>query len=265
MTGDVFGLDSVSYSYGPLPALREISTQVGAQEIVGLVGPNGAGKSTLLKLLGGLLRGWRGTIHFQGIPLERWTRREIAKRVAYVPQQAHITFPYTAREVVVMGRLPHQDGSFFETARDRDHVDRALAITDCDHLADRPFGSLSGGERQLVVLASALAQEPQVLLLDEPTVFLDLKHQLAISSILSELHRDHGVTLILVTHDLNMAQAFCTRVLAIKNGRLSAVLTRPAGAPALTFGADVIEEVFEVRAASERLGDRERIVLSWGR
>jgi iron complex transport system ATP-binding protein len=265
VTGDLYRLEGVGYSYGAIPALEEIGTHVAAHEIVGLVGPNGAGKSTLLKLLGGLLRGWRGAIHFQGIPLERWKRCEIAKRVAYVPQQAHITFPYTAREVVLMGRLPHQDGSFFETGRDREQVDRALALTDCRHLADRPFGSLSGGERQLVVLASALAQEPQVLLLDEPTVFLDLKHQLAISSILSELHRDHGVTLILVTHDLNMAQAFCSRVLAIKDGRLSAVVTRLAGADALTFGADVIEDVFEVRATSHRSGDRERIVLSWSR
>lgn len=265
MNGEVYRLESLSYTYGSHPALREISTRIVGNEIVGIVGPNGAGKSTLIKLIGGLMRGWQGAIHFQGRPLGAWKRREIAKRVAYVPQQAQMPFPYTAREVVLMGRLPHQDGSFFESARDRDRVDRALEVTDCGHLADRSFGSLSGGERQLVVLASALAQDPEVLLLDEPTVFLDLKHQLAISRILSELHRQHGVTLVLVTHDLNMAQAFCTRVLAMKDGRLVADRTRPDSTEALTLEAGLIEQVFDVRAESIRTGDRERVVLSWGR
>lgn len=261
----VYRLESVGYRYGSRPALRDVSTEIREREIVGLIGPNGAGKSTLLKLLGGLLRGGQGTIHFQSKPLQQWKRREIAKRVAYTPQQAQITFAYTAREVVLMGRLPHQDGSLFESATDSDHVERALALTDCSHLADRPFVSLSGGERQLVVLASALAQEPTVLLLDEPAVFLDLKHQLAIFRILRELHRTRGVTLILVTHDLNVAQGFCSRVLAIKNGQLAAERVRSGAEATLTLGAELIEDVFDVHAASARVGETERIVVSWGR
>jgi iron complex transport system ATP-binding protein len=261
---DLYRLESVSYSYGSHPAVQGICTLIGESEVVGLIGPNGAGKSTLIKLLGGLLRGWRGDIHFQGASLHQWNRRAIAKQVAYVPQQTQIAFPYTAREVVLMGRLPHQDGAFFETARDRDQVDRALALADCSHLADRPFGALSGGERQLVVLASALAQEPRVLLLDEPTVFLDLKHQLTIQRVLSELHRGRGVTLVIATHDLNMAAAFCSRVLAIKDGRLLSALSRSGANDVLTFEADLIERLFDVQAVSEQSGGHERIVVSWG-
>lgn len=265
MRDPLYALDSVGYSYEGRPALVDMCTHVHAGEVLGLVGPNGAGKSTLLKLLGGLLRGWRGDIRFHQVGVERWNRREFARRVAYVPQQVQMTFPYTAREIVMMGRLPHQEGSFFETARDRERTASALARADCTHLADRSFGTLSGGERQLIVLASALAQEPEVLLLDEPTVFLDLKHQLTIAGILAELHRTQGVTLIIATHDLNMAQVFCSRVLAIKQGRLAATLTRPFGADSVAFSPDVIAEVFEVQAASQSIGGRERIIVSWGR
>lgn len=261
----VYRLESVGYRYGSRPALQDVSTEIREHDIVGLIGPNGAGKSTLLKLLGGLLRGWHGALAFQGRPLQQWKRREMATCVAYTPQQAYIAFSYTAREVVLMGRLPHQDGSFFESRNDCDHVDRALALTDSSHLADRSFVSLSGGERQLVVLASALAQDPKVLLLDEPAVFLDLKHQLAVFRVLRELHRTRGVTLVLVTHDLNVAQRFCTRVLAIKNGRLAAERTRSAADQPITLGAELIEDVFDVHAAPDDAGGTDRVVLSWGR
>jgi len=265
VTDDVYRLDAVSFRYGSQPALQDVSLGVCCGDIVGVVGPNGAGKTTLVKLLGGLLRGWQGEIRFEGAPLERWKRRDVARRVAYVPQQTHLAFPYTVRDVVLMGRLPHQNGRFFESARDLEEVERALSLTDCRHLAGRSFNSLSGGERQLVILASALAQEPQVLLLDEPTVFLDLKHQLAIARILSDLHRDRRLTLVLVTHDLSLAQVLSTRLLAIKAGRLVAAVTRGAGERALALCPELVEQVFDVRAERGFLGDERRIVVAWGR
>lgn len=264
MTDDLYRLENVSYAYATAPAVRDISLTVRAREVVGLIGPNGAGKTTVLKLLGGLLRGWHGDLSFHGAPLARWKRREIAKRVAYVPQHTNIAFPYTAREVVGMGRLPHQNGHYFETSRDRARIDWALERTDCRQLADRSFASLSGGERQLVVLASALAQEPEVLLLDEPTVFLDLRHQLVLAATLRELHREQGLTLVVVTHDLNLAQSFCDRIIAMKEGRVAAIRERTSASP-VALGADLLERVFDVAAVSEYRGDRHCIVLSWER
>jgi iron complex transport system ATP-binding protein len=164
--------------------------------------------------------------------------------VAYLPQQAQILFPYSAWEVVSMGRLPHQAGSFFETAEDRRKVREALELTDCLALADRPFQELSGGEQQLICLAAALAQEPEVLLLDEPTVFLDLKHQLQVFEILDRLHRLRQVTIVLVTHDLRLAAAGCRRLVLLKQGRVVADLTPGAGG----LPASLLEDVFEIRS-----------------
>src|SRR5262249_20372850 len=151
---------------------------------VALVGPNGAGKSTLLKILSGLIHGYTGDAEFSGQPLSRFKRVDLAKRVALVPQETHVVFPFTASEIVLMGRMPHRTGVLFDSSLDRDRIREAMAMTDTAALAAKPFTELSGGERQRVVLASALAQDPEVLLLDEPTVFLDLKHQVQFYDIL---------------------------------------------------------------------------------
>jgi iron complex transport system ATP-binding protein len=163
----------------------------------------------------------------------------------------------------MMGRLPHQEGSFFESERDFRKVEEALEATDSLELAARPFNALSGGERQLVVLAGALAQEPAILLLDEPTAFLDLKHQLQIHRILDRLHARGDVTLILATHDLNLAQSFCTRLILLKRGQLVADLPRSAqgGPPELT--AEILERVFDVSAEELAVQGRQQIVLSY--
>ena len=254
---------NLSCFYERFQALAGVNIEIEQGDTVGIVGPNGAGKTTLLKVLGGLLTNWTGDVDFKGSSLPDWNRKHFARQVAYVPQQTHIIFPYSVREVVLMGRIPHQDGSFFESRKDHLQVEEALRLTDSLDLGDRYFNELSGGERQLVILASALAQEPQVLLLDEPTVFLDLKHQLMIFRILKDLHSTQQLTLVLVTHDLNLAQSFCDRVFLMKEGHLIAECQKQDTAE-LTLPADLIEKVFDVRAEIE--GSREaRIILSFGR
>lgn len=244
-TEALFRLENLDFLYGSYAALKDLSLSVFRGEIVGLLGPNGAGKTTLLKLLGGLHRHSGGKAWFASRPLRLWDRRAFARKVAYLPQQARVLFPFTAREVVLMGRLPHQTGTFFESAHDRARVSEALELTGCTELADRYFQDLSGGEQQLICLASALAQDPEVLLLDEPTAFLDLRHQLQILEILEALHSQQSVTMVLVTHDLNIAQALCTRLVFLKAGRLVREVWDPEDHP---VAPDLIEEVFDVRA-----------------
>jgi len=254
----VYAVRALRHAWGARTALAGLDFVVEKGDVVGVVGPNGAGKSTLIRVLGRLLRGWTGEVDFDGRPLSAWKAGELARRVAYVPQQTHLVFPFTAREVVIMGRLPHRSGSFFERPEDAAAVAGALARVDAGDLADRPFGELSGGEQQRVVLASALAQRPEVLLLDEPTVHLDLRHQLQLAHILRELHAEGGLTLVLATHDLELATSFCTRVLMLRGGELRHEARREGGR--LELPPRHIEAVFGVaaRAESER-----RIVLSY--
>lgn len=240
----LYTVENLVVRYGAQPALRGVGLQIRQGERIGLLGPNGSGKTTLLKVLCRLLPASSGNVLFRGRPPARWDRWEYARRVAYLPQQAQILFPYSAWEVVSMGRLPHQARSFFETAEDRRKVWEALELTDCLGLAGRPFQELSGGEQQLICLAAALAQEPEVLLLDEPTVFLDLKHQLQVLEILDRLHRLRQVTMVLVTHDLRLAAAACPRLVLLKQGRVAADLS--PGVDGLP--ASLLEEVFEIRS-----------------
>ena len=260
----IFAARDLSFSYERTPVLREICLGVAEGDALCVVGPNGAGKSTLVKLLGGLLSGYAGELAFRGRPLRAWKAMELARRVAYVPQQLGMAFPYSARDVVLMGRLPHQAGSLFESERDRAAVESALADADVAHLADRAFQDLSGGERQLVVLASALAQEPAVMLLDEPGAFLDLRHQLLMARKLRQLHRERGLTLVLVSHDLDLAEALATRVLMLREGRVRhEVSPGPDGGVRLTPG--MISEVFDVDAELIEESGRRRIAVAWGR
>jgi ABC-type cobalamin/Fe3+-siderophores transport system ATPase subunit len=254
----------LSFSYERTQVLREVSLSVAKGDAICIVGPNGAGKSTLLRLLGGLLSGYEGELTYQGRPLRSWKARELARRVAYVPQQLEMTFPYSAREVVLMGRLPHQGGSLFESERDHAAVDAALGAAEARHLSERAFRDLSGGERQLVMLASALAQEPELMLLDEPSAFLDLRHQLLMARTLRELHRERGLTLLLVSHDLDLAEALATRVVMLREGAVRhEVAPGPEGRVRLTPG--MISDVFDVQAEYVEAGRERRILVAWGR
>src|SRR5215471_15310357 len=214
----IFHLTNLGFGYTSTPVLRGISTEITAGEFVALVGPNGAGKSTLLKVLAGLIRSYSGSVEFSGKTLSRWSTRELATRIAFVPQETHMVFPFTAGEIVMMGRLPHRAGAVFDNPRDAEWAREAMMLTDTAGLSSKIFNHLSGGERQRVVLASALAQDPQVLLLDEPTVYLDLKHQMQFYNILERLNAERGMTIISVTHDVNLAARYARRMIAMRSG-----------------------------------------------
>ncbi len=199
--------------------LGPISLAVAGGECWGILGPNGAGKSTLLRLMAGLHAPHKGEIELIGKSLCRTSTRRRAQRVAFLPQRTPGDVDFRVRDVVLLGRYPHRSLGLFESAEDYRVAERAMASTQTLEHADRALATLSGGEAQRVHLAAALAQEPRVLLLDEPTASLDLQHQLAICGILREKARRDGLAVVVVTHDVNLAAQFCTHVLLLHEGR----------------------------------------------
>jgi iron complex transport system ATP-binding protein len=240
----------VSFSYparrgaasGP-PVVRNVSVDVARASLTGLLGPNGCGKTTLLKLLSGVLLPVTGTIALDGHVLGSLSRRDVARRVAVVPQETHPAFDYTTLEMVLMGRHPHLGAFQLEGPGDLAIARESLAATGTLHLADRPFMTLSGGEKQRVVIAGALAQSPDVLLLDEPTASLDLGYQLEVQDLLGRLNRERGVTMVLATHDLNLAAALCDRLVLMRDGRVLA-----SGAAADVLNAAMVRQLYDVDA-----------------
>jgi iron complex transport system ATP-binding protein len=213
---------NLHYTIGDRPILVGVDFALREGELVGLIGPNGAGKSTLLKVISGLWPGAKGEISLMGRALGRYGAREIAQLVAHVPQSTQLDFPFTAREVVLMGRSPHLSRFQMESARDRAIAERALHATHAQHLGDRLVTTLSGGERQRVVIARALAQEPRVLLLDEPTSNLDVRHQLDVLALAREQAHAHGLGVVAAVHDLSQAARFCDRLVLMVGGSVIA-------------------------------------------
>ena len=205
----------LSYGYeaggrgAPTFTLDGVSVNVERGSLTGLLGPNGCGKTTLLKLLSGVLQPHQGVVSLNGSSLTGRSRRDIARHLAVVPQETHPAFDYTVMEMVLMGRHPHLGAFELEGPADIALARDAMAATGTAHLASRAYMTLSGGEKQRVVIASALTQVPDVLLLDEPTASLDLGYQLEVASLLTRLNRERGVTMVLATHDLNLAAAVC--------------------------------------------------------
>ena len=209
-------------------AVRDLDVAVGCGEMLGVIGPNGSGKSSLLKLLAGLVRPQRGTIHLFGSDLQSQTRLSLARQMAYMPQDVSFDFPFSVMDMVLMGRYPYRSGGGWSLLgwERRDDVaiaHEAMAMTDVQALSDRLVGTLSAGERQRVLLARALAQQPRVLLLDEPTAHLDLNHQLEVCRILTRVHAQLGMTVILVSHDINLASQYCDRIAIMREGHLVSV------------------------------------------
>ncbi|HEX7877940.1 MAG TPA: ABC transporter ATP-binding protein [Candidatus Eisenbacteria bacterium] len=230
---------SFAYHAGP-PVLSGASLSIHAGSFLGIVGPNGAGKSTLLHLLSGALVPSSGSVTLDGRPLAAMKRRDIARRIAVVPQSEPHGFPYRVSEIVMMGRTPWLTGLLStETAKDHVAVRKAMDAVGVSDLACRPTGQLSGGERQMVLVARALAQEPSILLLDEPTASLDLAHQQQIFRLLTRLNAEHGLTVVVVTHDLNLAGLYCRTVAVLHHGRIEVT-----GAPADVLRPERLESVY---------------------
>jgi iron complex transport system ATP-binding protein len=240
-------VDNVSFAYtardGEAFSLREINLTVMRGSVAGLLGPNGCGKTTLLRIMAGGRKPERGTVRLDGADMAALSRKEIARRVAVVPQETHPSFDYSVMEMVLMGRHPHLGTFAIEGPADMEIAADALAATATSHLAGRPYMTLSGGEKQRVVIASALAQASDVLLLDEPTASLDLGFQVEIASLLRRLNKERGVTMVLATHDLNFAAALCTHVVMLRSGR---VLTQGATHDVIT--APMVRELYDVEA-----------------
>jgi len=217
----------VSFSYARqrgtgTAVLDRVSLAVGRGEVVGLLGPNGSGKTTLLKLIAGILRPVSGDVRLDGSPVASMARRELARRIAVVPQETHAAFDFSVLDIVLMGRYPHLGPFALEGASDLAIARDALAATGSLSLASRSFATLSGGEKQRVIIASALAQASDMLLLDEPTTALDLGFQLEVASLLRRLNRDRGTTMIVSTHDLNLAASLCGHIVLLKGGAVVA-------------------------------------------
>ena len=241
----VFHLQNLRFGYTSIPVISNVSFDIAPGEFVVLLGPNGAGKSTLLKILAGLIHQYTGSAELCGQPLARLKPVEIARRIAFVPQETHMVFPFTVQEIVMMGRLPHRaSGVLLDSRMDTERTIEAMALTDTVMLSGKRFNEISGGERQRVVLASALAQDPEILLLDEPTVYLDLKHQIQFYDILERLNAERGLTIISVTHDVNLAARYARRVIAIRAGRLVV-----DGPPDEVLTAQLFYDIFEITAA----------------
>jgi iron complex transport system ATP-binding protein len=230
---------AVTAGYGARAVLRDCSFAMGSGEIVSVVGPNGAGKSTLLRVLAGLLRPAAGVVALDGDDLAALARPAIARRIAVVPQIFDTLFPFTVREVVALGRTARLSAFGRASADDVVAVDRAIVDLELEALASRRIDRLSGGERQRAVLAMALAQETAVLLLDEPTVHLDPGHQLATLALLRDLARRRQLAVCAVLHDLNLASAFASRIVAIADG----LIVRD-GTPLEVLSSDLVLAVF---------------------
>jgi len=229
--------------------LDGVSVTLARGALVGILGPNGSGKTTLLKLTAGVLTPDEGHIRLDGRDVVSIPRRELARRLAVVPQETQLAFDYSALEIVLMGRYPHLGAFEMEGQRDLAIAMAALEATGTQALAGRAFRTLSGGEKQRVVIASALAQldgsaSDALLLLDEPTASLDLKYQLEVASLLGRLHRERGMTIVLSTHDLRFASAVCNDVVLLRQGRVLA-----QGRPADVLSSDRIGELYDVDPA----------------
>jgi iron complex transport system ATP-binding protein len=240
-------------------AFDAVSFAVDAGEIFGIIGPNSAGKTSLLRLLTRVLTPSRGEILLDGRPVRTLAHWQLAREVAVVPQEAPRPFPFSVEQLVMMGRFPHGPGRFFETAADAAVAREAMAATDTLALAALPLEELSGGERQRAMLARALAQQPRLLVLDEPTSHLDLRYQAETAALLRRLNGERGVTILLVSHDLNLAAELCDRLLLLHEGRVARV-----GTPAEVLEPPLLERVFDCRVIVDKSASgRPAVQLAW--
>ncbi len=241
---------NLSFAYAPRawsppgrPVVRDVSLDVASGARLGVIGPNGSGKTTLLKLLAGVLAPTSGSVTLDGTALSQMPRRAVARRIAMVPQNTHPAFDYTVLELALMGRYPHLGAFEVESHADLAIAHEALAATGTDAFATRLFSTLSGGEQQRVVIASALAQQAGLLLLDEPTASLDPGYQLEIAELLRALHRQRGIGLVLSTHDLNLAASVCETLVLLRDGEIVA-----AGATSDVLTPDAVAQLYGIHA-----------------
>ncbi len=229
----------VECAYGATKVLNGVTFSIGQGDFVGIIGPNGSGKSTLLRCISRVLKPTRGAVMLEGQDLYSMAPRNVARQMAIVPQETAVNYSFTVEEIIMMGRSPHLRRFQTEGEKDFAIVRRAMELTNTQDLAGRPVTALSGGERQRVIIAKALAQEPEIILLDEPTSHLDINHQIEILGLLKRLNKENGVTVVSVFHDLNLAAEYCQRLILMQGGRVFDL-----GRPETVLTAANIKEVY---------------------
>jgi iron complex transport system ATP-binding protein len=255
-------VDHLGHAFDGRAVLADLSFSVEAGCFFTIIGPNGSGKTTLLRLMVGLLRPQAGRIEVLGRAIESYPARPLARTIAYVAQSVPATFAFTVQQVVLMGRAPHLGLLGLEGAADLALARDAMGLADVAHLSDRRLDQLSGGERQRVFIARAICQQPRILLLDEPTAALDLAHQVAVMDLMERLKRDQAITIVMVSHDLNLAAMYADRLLLLDQGRLAAL-----GPPPAVLDFNLLEKVYGCPLLVDQspLGEYPRVHLVPGR
>lgn len=239
---------NLSCGYDAKFVLKDINFKIENNELIGVIGPNGSGKTTLIRAMTRILKLRGGKVFFDGIDINRIGFRELAKTVAVVSQNYDLDFAIPVEDFVLLGRIPYQRAfQFLETEKDLEIVEQAMELTDTLHFKDRPLGELSGGERQLVFIARALAQEPRLLLLDEPTSHLDIAHQVKILDLIKKLNKQNQLTVMIILHDLNLAAEYCDRLVLMNSGSIYKI-----GMPQEVLTYQNIEEVYKTVAVVEK-------------
>jgi iron complex transport system ATP-binding protein len=230
---------NISLSFRNKSILQDVSLEVSAGEFFVIIGPNGAGKTCLLKILSGLQKAQQGSITIKGKSITEYSRRSLSQIMAIVPQHIEVGFPFTVADTVIMGRTPHLGILGMEGKNDFHITEEAMEFTEVSHLADRKLFQLSGGELQRVIIARAICQQPEIILLDEPTTALDPAHQLKIMDLMERFRRQHNTTIIMVSHDLNLASMYGDRLLLLKEGRVV-----ETGEPKAVLNKSLLEESY---------------------
>jgi iron complex transport system ATP-binding protein len=250
-------ITNLAFAYKDKPVLNGVSLSVGRGEMVGFLGPNGSGKTTLLKIFSAVLKG-HGEVELNGRSIDTYGKRELSKIFAVVPQESQISFPYTVAEIVLMGRASSHSPFVLEGRKDLEVARTSMELTDSLSFSDRYLHELSGGEKQRVIIARALAQEPEVLLLDEPSAFLDLKHQVQILQLMRRLNRVRGLTIVAALHDVNLAALFFPRLVMLRDKRIYR-----DGTPREVLTEQTIYDVYGIRVQvqTDTLGQKPQVLI----
>ncbi|MBI4711806.1 MAG: ABC transporter ATP-binding protein [Planctomycetes bacterium] len=233
-------ISNLTSGYIDKDVIKDISFEIRQGEFVGFVGPNGSGKTTLFRTISKIIPAYRGGLAYKDKEIRDWPVKSLAREIAVVPQFLLLTFPFTVRDFIGLGRIPHLDRFSAVSRRDNEVIEQSMRITECAGLGDRLVTELSGGELQRVFLAQALAQEPKLLLLDEPTAHLDIGHQVEIMHLLKRLNKEQGITILIILHDLNQAGEYSDRIILFNEGRVY-----KTGTPVEVLNYQDIETVYK--------------------
>ena len=255
----MISVENIDAGYGGEMIINNVSMDIEKGKFIGLVGPNGSGKTTLLRVISAMLKPASGKVLLNDKNIHNIKKRELAKTMAVLPQDSNLPLPFTVRQIVLMGRFPYLPATGRETQKDFDIADNAMKMADVAHLSDRAITELSGGERQRTLIAMCIAQQPKILLLDEPTSHLDIGHQISVFDLIKKLNEQAEMTVIAVLHDLNLAAEYCHKIMVMSDGKITA-----SGKPEEVLTSKIIREVFDanVMTVTNPTSQKPHIILS---